>query len=345
MKFSDPLLCFKSRLFIKAVKMMSATGNIRLLRTPGHHGYSVKFSPFSPSLIAVATGQNFGLSGGGSLLVMDLGLPGNGQVCCCQWQDGLFDLTWSEQNPKCVVSAAGDGSLQMWNTSQPQVPLRVYKEHTREAASVHWSQTRDEHLFVSASWDSTIRLWDPNHQSSLVTLAGHEGLVYQAAWSPHLPGCVASASGHGTLRIWNVRRPQAGPSMVVQACTAGEVLSCDWSKYNQNLIVTSGTNCNICGWDLRQPALPVFVLQGHQYPARQVKCSPFQETQLASVSYDFTTRFWDHSQPSPCLLMMEKHTEFVYGLDLSNHNENMLADCAWDQSVGVYNLGKLTPSP
>lgn len=50
--------------------------------------------------------------------------------------------------------------------------------------------------------------------------------------------------------------------MVVTACRgAGEVLSCDWSKYNQNLIVTSSTDCNVCGWDLRQPTQPVFVLQ------------------------------------------------------------------------------------
>lgn len=41
--------------------------------------------------------------------------------------------------------------------------------------------------------------WDPNYESSLVTFTGHEALVYQAAWSPHLPGCVASVSGTQTL--------------------------------------------------------------------------------------------------------------------------------------------------
>lgn len=329
------------------VKMMSATGNTRFLRTPDRHGYSVKFSPFNPSLLGVATGQNFGLTGGGSLVLLDLGLPGSGLVRSCEWQDGLFDLAWSEQDPHCVVSAAGDGSLQLWDTTHPQAPVKVFKEHTREASSLDWSQTRSEQLFVSTSWDATIKLWDPNHESSLVTFAGHEALVYQAAWSPHLPGCVASVSGDKTLRVWNMRRAQGGASMVVTACrgAGGEVLSCDWSKYNQNLIVTSSTDCNICGWDLRQPTQPVFVLQGHQYPVRRVKCSPFHETQLVSVSYDFSTRVWDHSLPTPCLLAMGKHTEFVYGLDMSNHSENLIADCAWDQSVGVYNLGKLPPNP
>lgn len=71
----------------------------------------------------------------------------------------------------------------------------------------------------------------------------------------------------------------------------------------------------------------------------------FSSENFCILSHFKTNRFWDHSQPSPCILVMEKHTEFVYGLDLSNHNENMLADCAWDQTVGVYNLGKLTPNP
>lgn len=58
-----------------------------------------------------------------------------------------------------------------------------------------------------------------------------------------------------------MRRAQGGASMVVRACVGGEVLSCDWNKYNQNLVVTSSTDCNIYGWDLRQPSQSVFVLQ------------------------------------------------------------------------------------
>lgn len=30
------------------------------------------------------------------------------------WSNGLFDLTWSESQPNVVVSASGDGSLQVW---------------------------------------------------------------------------------------------------------------------------------------------------------------------------------------------------------------------------------------
>ncbi|XP_071536873.1 peroxisomal targeting signal 2 receptor-like isoform X2 [Panulirus ornatus] len=233
--------------------------HIHFLHTPNLHGYNVKFCPFHQDHVAVATAQNFGLSGGGSLILADLSLPDNGIVCSCEWKDGLFDLTWSEEMPNKIVTASGDGTLQLWDTTKPGAPLMLYQEHTKEAYSLDWSQTRDHQLFISASWDATLKLWDPNHGKSLLTMLGHDALVYQAVWSPRLSGCVASVSGDGTLRIWNAKKkPQ--PSMTIRVCE-GEVLSCDWCKYNQNVIATAGTDGAIHGWDLRQPGQAVFNLK------------------------------------------------------------------------------------
>ena len=47
-------------------------------RTQGYNGYSVKYSPFFDSRIAVASSANFGLVGNGRLYI--LGLTANGIV-------------------------------------------------------------------------------------------------------------------------------------------------------------------------------------------------------------------------------------------------------------------------
>ncbi len=47
-------------------------------RTQGFNGYSIKYSPFFDSRIAVATAANFGLVGNGRLYI--LGLTPNGIV-------------------------------------------------------------------------------------------------------------------------------------------------------------------------------------------------------------------------------------------------------------------------
>jgi peroxin-7 len=64
----------------------------------------------------------FYFAGGGTLFLLDVA-PDNRlvEVACTQWSDGLFDVAWSETDPNIVVSASGDGGLQLWNTSCPQV--------------------------------------------------------------------------------------------------------------------------------------------------------------------------------------------------------------------------------
>ncbi|XP_014389409.1 PREDICTED: peroxisomal biogenesis factor 7, partial [Myotis brandtii] len=271
--------------------------------------------------------------GCGTLLILDQDESGLRIFRSFDWNDGLFDVTWSENNEHVLVTCSGDGSLQLWDTAKPTGPLQVYKEHTQEVYSVDWSQTRGEHLVVSGSWDQTVKLWDPNVGKSLCTFRGHESVIYSTIWSPHIPGCFASASGDQTLRIWDVKA--AGVRIVVPAHQA-EVLSCDWCKYNENLLVTGAVDCSLRGWDLRNVRQPVFELLGHTYAIRRVKFSPFHSSVLASCSYDFTVRFWNFSKPDPLLEIVDHHTEFTCGLDLSLQSPTQVADCAWDETIKIY---------
>ena len=38
-----------------------------------------------------------------------------------QWKDGLFDLAFAENNSDIIIAASGDGTVQLWNQSAPQV--------------------------------------------------------------------------------------------------------------------------------------------------------------------------------------------------------------------------------
>ncbi|XP_068135593.1 peroxisomal biogenesis factor 7 [Hyperolius riggenbachi] len=313
--------------------MASAGGATRAIRLPARHGYAVEFSPYLPTRLACAASQNYGISGPGTLFLLEQN--GAGLICIksFEWSDALFDVTWSEIGESLLVTSSGDGSLQLWDTSKPQGLVQVFKEHTKEVYSVDWSQTRGEHLLVSGSWDHTAKLWDPSVGKSLCTFIGHENIVYSTIWSPHIPGCFASASGDQTLRIWDVKMPVS--KLVIPAHQA-EILSCDWCKYDQNLLVTGAVDCSLRGWDLRTIRQPLFELHGHNYAVRRVKFSPFQASVLASCSYDFTVRFWDFSKPSPLIETVEHHTEFTCGLDFSILIPGQVVDCAWDETVKVY---------
>ncbi|MGH0179891.1 UNVERIFIED_CONTAM: hypothetical protein FKN15_008544 [Acipenser sinensis] len=116
----------------------------KTFRVPGRHGYAVEMSPYLTSRLACATSQYYGIA--------------VGFFFSFDWNDGLFDVTWSENNEHVLVTASGDGSLQIWDTNNPMGPLQVFKEHTQEVYSVDWSQTRAEQLIVSGSWDSTAKV-------------------------------------------------------------------------------------------------------------------------------------------------------------------------------------------
>ena len=119
-----------------------------------------------------------------------------------------------------------------------------------------------------------------------------------------------------TLRLWDSAHP---PNSVTQVhAHTGEVLACDWSKYDPNAIFTGGVDRTIRCWDLRQPSLPVATLSGHTQAVRRIRCDPFQSSRLASCSYDFTVRVWEMGRPISSLVeTISHHSEFTFGLDLS----------------------------
>lgn len=48
------------------------------------------------------------------------------------WQDGLFDVTWSEVNEAVLVAASGDGSLIVVDQGVVGRPAAVLRGHTAE---------------------------------------------------------------------------------------------------------------------------------------------------------------------------------------------------------------------
>lgn len=63
-----------------------------------------------------------------------------------------------------------------------------------------------------------------------------------------------------------------------------EVLTCDWNKYNEHVVVTGAVDKSIKIWDLRNPDQELNTLKGHTYGVRRVKCSPHDENIIASCS-------------------------------------------------------------
>ena len=225
--------------------------------------YSVRFSPFDPTLIAISTAQYYGIVGNGRQLICRVAPGPQGPIQILRsfdTQDGLYDCAWNEMNQNQMVSGDGGGGIKLWDmNTQDGYPIAMWKEHTTEVSSVDWNlQTKD--CFLSASWDNTIKLWTPMSQRSIRTFSAHTYCVYQALWSPRKANVFISASGDHSVRIWDTNAPN--PALVLAPAHDGEVLSVDWNKYNENVIATAGVDRTIRLWDLRNQRAPYLTLHG-----------------------------------------------------------------------------------
>ncbi len=297
------------------------------------HPFAVQYSPFESSKLACVASENYGLKGQGCLYILSIEDNNLHSMRRLSYKSGFYDLAWSEENSSIIITASNDGSLLMWNTESREGLVKVFCGHQKEVNSVAWSLTINTQLFVSGSWDHTIKLWDPCQDNAIETFSEHQSIVYCISWSPHLPGVFLSSSGDGNARVWDLRERNS-INVIQPGC--GELISCDWTKYEPTIFVTSGTDSSIRVWDLRSLSVPVQILTGHTFPARRIKSSPHQQCKIASVSYDKTLRIWDYSKSSLPQETIRHHSEFVTGIDFSLTNQSQIVDCSWDNKVTLF---------
>lgn len=334
-------------------------------RTAGFNPYSVKYSPFFDSRLAVSAGANFGLVGNGRLYILQLGAAGIACEKYFETQDCLFDLAWSEQHENQVLTAGGDGSIKLFDIGVGEFPVAAWQEHGREVFAVHWNLI-EKSTFLSSSWDGTVKIWTPERKESITTLPVHS-CVYSAQYSPHHPQIVTCVSRDSHLRVYDLRqKPSAQnhltlaipihappklppPGYMQRSPGPTESLTHDWNKYRDSVLAAAGVDGVIRTFDLRTPSGPVNMLTGHDYAVRKLSWSPHLSDVLLSASYDMTCRVWtDGSNVDQAahgagigreLGRMDRHTEFAMGVDWCLFGaEGWCTTCAWDERVLVWDV-------
>jgi WD40 repeat protein len=163
--------------------------------------------------------------------------------------------------------------------------------HTTRAYNVAFSH--DGEILASASWDGTIKLWDPKSGRELRTLAGHGWGVYKAVFSPDGKQ-LASASRDGTVKIWDVVTGANTRTLVADSLA---VKSVAWSP-DGRLLASSGNDGVVKLWDaatgqeLRE--LKHTWRQGRVGVVSPVLFS-FDGKTLAARNWDGTVSLWEVS--------------------------------------------------
>jgi WD40 repeat protein/serine/threonine protein kinase/Tfp pilus assembly protein PilF len=233
-----------------------------------------------PSLLSSAAGYSGGLQS--ELKIWDLTVGQEGPARPAH-TGAMLRVAFSPDG-KLVASAGFDGLVRVWDADTLQ-EVRTLRGRPGEANSVAFSP--DGTRIAARRWEGPLTLWDLATGKEVLTLGGPAGQLHSAAFSPDGRLLVAETGGIpffpglGDVKVWDLATRREA---VILRGRGGA-----FSPDGKWLAFGSGSAVKV--WDLAG-GREALSLNGHTADVVTVRFSA-DGRQLASGSYDGTTRVWD----------------------------------------------------
>lgn len=246
---------------------------------------------------------------------------------------------------KTMLSGSSDATCILWclETFQPLLTLRGHSHGVLDLCMV------GNGYYVSASRDHTVCVWKASSsidgiassQKVMHRLLGHHGPVNALdAYGDHH---VVSASGDGTLKLWNIRTGECintfkdgndnGDDTDESAHQQG--LACVKCDKKRGLIYSGGQNGKLRIWDITSGQC-LASLSGHHGLIRTMDLSE-DGTILVTGSYDRTIRVWDLTKRYCRLSFQSGHSSWIFNLLVSR---SRIISAGQDKQIMMLDFGK-----
>jgi WD40 repeat protein len=191
----------------------------------------------------------------------------------------------------------------------------------------------DGTLLATGDIDGQIHLWQTADGKNLLTVQGHEGIIWIVTFSPD-GQTLASGSFDGLIKLWNI---QTGNCLETFDEHTGIVWSVSFSPDGRTLASGSQDN-SIRLWDIHLGKC-LKILHGHTSPVRSVSFNP-DGSILASGSDDCDIRLWDINK-GICIKTLTGHDDRVCSVRFSPDGKT-LASSSIDHFVRLWDVSKGT---
>ncbi|KAG7195070.1 uncharacterized protein KQ657_004184 [Scheffersomyces spartinae] len=165
-------------------------------------------------------------------------------------------LSLEEQEWRYLLSANADSSIDLWDTNSGEginegekitrlihVPRK--SAHTYGVLCIQW-YPRDTGMFVTSSFDHTVKVWDTNEFSPV-----HEFNVDQRVYSIDVLESATVAVGLDQLfiRLLDLRSAASAHTL---SGHKGKTLSVKWHPLHTNVLASGGYDGEVRIWDIRR---------------------------------------------------------------------------------------------
>lgn len=217
-------------------------------------------------------------------------------------------ISWSHIDGNILATSATNGAVSIWDINKfgRNKQLNVYHDHDRTTHSVTFHQT-DPTLLLSASQDSTLKLFDLREKSSCVSTFSSTESVRDVKFNPFNSNAFASVSENGTVQLFDIRRAEK----FVQQFTAhsGPIYCLDYHP-TQHWLATGSRDKLIKVWNMSssKPSLEYTV---HTIAVvGRVRWRPERKYHIASCSLvvDYSIYIWDVRRPFIPYASFNEHT-------------------------------------
>ena len=272
-----------------------------------------------------------------------------------------------EKRALCTFS---DGAVLIYDVAQKRQTWKTEGGHAETIFDNKFKST-DCNVLATASYDTTVKLWDVRSRRCIKTLTGAKGILYSVTWSPDGLRLAASSS-NGHIYIYNEGTGTVEKDLEIHTQTAfrvawhprddnmlasisedrylcifsmsGQIIrkfhhpaalyGVAWNALSPNLMAVSSENGIVYVWDLNVPkeSSSPMQLAKHNAKAFNVAWSPLDKDLLLSSSDDNTAILWNVSEGTK-LVVLKGHSACVRGVCWHPEIPHFVLTGSWDSNI------------